>query len=156
VAIFLLGGWVSTVIAQRAAPAADAYSNAQQTSVTPPNPYAIRLANGPGWRNPTGKPLPVIRLEFTRDGAFPSLVQHASGWVILLLVNNSADDTLELHLDPAAIPDKVLGPSPIFHLGAYWSTAFNHRQAIAINLPAGEFHIKSAATATTLVTLKGS
>jgi hypothetical protein len=115
--------------------------------VVAPNAYpqrSIPLANQPASEKITGH-MDVEIVEVGRGMAVPTTIKRPAGKLILLIVNRSHDPAASFVLEPASVGEGVIGPNPILHLTDQPASS-KHRIAGLVDLPAGQFYLKSAAT----------
>jgi hypothetical protein len=101
----------------------------------------------PSFQKPgASQPLEVEVVEIRRLGAIPSEIHRHPGKFLLLLINKSGDDSASFVIDPGAIGEGKVGPSPLVQLGGTGLSDHKHRSAGVFEGPAGAFDLKSAAT----------
>jgi hypothetical protein len=84
-------------------------------------------------------------IEVGPGGAIPAAIQRPAGKFILLLTNRTQEAGAAFIVDPAAVGEGVIGPESLLRLTDA-PTRSKHRMAGLIELPAGEFNLKSAKT----------
>jgi hypothetical protein len=112
-----------------------------------PNAYPQRripLANQPASEKITGH-VEVEVIEVGHGMAAPATIKRPAGKFILLVVNRSHDPAASFVLEPASVGEGVIGPNPILRLMDQRASS-KHRIAGLVDLPAGQFYLKSAAT----------
>lgn len=115
--------------------------------VAAPNAYpqrSIQLANQPASEKITGH-VEVEVIEVGRGMAAPATIKRPAGKFILLIVNRSHDPAVSFVLEPASAGEGIVGPNPILHLTDQ-PASNKHRIAGLVDLPAGQFYLKSAPT----------
>jgi hypothetical protein len=102
----------------------------------------------PGSPHPNaGEKLDVEQIEVRRLGAIPNEIHRHAGHFLLLIVNrNPEDPNTAFVIDPAAIGDGKLGPSPLLRVGGIGINDRKHRSAGLFEGKPGEFDVKYADT----------
>ena len=87
--------------------------------------------------------------------AIPNAIERPAGKFILVLVSKSADAPQSFQLDPGAVAEKILGPNPLLKVEGGNVAQPKRKIAYLVDLPAGEFHLKTASTGMTLCKVTG-
>lgn len=83
-------------------------------------------------------------VEVGRLGALPEAITRPAGKFTLLVVNHSGNAQESFVLEPAAVGEGTIGANPFIRLRDRPSPSFRHRLAGLIDLPQGNFDLKSA------------
>jgi hypothetical protein len=92
-----------------------------------------------------GKHLEVEVLEVGPHGALPAEIHRPAGKFILLVVNGTHDPAAVFALVPEAAGDGVTAAKPMLRLTDR-APSTKHKIAGLVDLPAGQFDLKAAAT----------
>ena len=101
-----------------------------------------------------GTPLQVEFVEVGRLTATPDQISRPAGKFILVLVNKTVFPLPSLQIDSAGFADGILDPKPLIKL-INSKALYPQKVAVLVDLPIGEFHVKSLATFNTFVVLTG-
>ncbi len=109
---------------------------------------AIPLVTGPLSAADKSAKLPVEIIAVTRFGALPNSINRAPGKFILLVLNKTLYSQDAYSLEPVAVGNASAPATAAVRLGG--ALAQNRKSAALLNLPVGQYELKSAATGTVL------